>query len=118
MKRFRRNIVLWYKTFWFSHKAMFYIGAVLSVLGWSFHWVLWENSFYHLTVTGVSFYVRAYYLKTKGVHSLWVFSIWLSTVVAVEDELFGDPTAFELNEYIGTALIAVITYFYRNKWMR
>lgn len=118
MPLLKRNILRWHKTLWFSPKIMFYLGAIFSITGWSFYWAFWSGAFYDLTVVGVSFYIRAYYLKIKGNHSLWVFIVWLWSLVSVQDQFFGNPKSFDINEYLGAVLIAVIVILNPNKWRR
>lgn len=99
-------------------RIWFIVGAASALLAYSAHPLLWKNAFYHLVAFAFTGYLRALYLQSKGRESLWVFIVWLWSCNALLDELFFDPRAFELNEYIGAVLIAVISYVKRKKWIR
>ncbi len=99
--------------------AIWFVSAFLSVLAaYSFPESLWESGWYHLVAFSFVGYTRCIYLLSKGNWSVIAFIVHLTAVNSFVDELFFNPLAIELNEYIAAALFAVIVVKNRKRWIQ
>lgn len=100
-------------------------GFVSALSGYSFHPLLWEHAFYPLIAFAFFAYTRVIFLLSKhpeiirnvfsGAWSVPVLVIHLATVNALYDEILGDPTKIELNEYLSVILMVLIVIYKRYK---
>ena len=101
------------------------IGFVSALSAYSFHTLLWEHAFYPLIAFSFFAYTRVIFLLTKhtdiikrvfsGAWSVPVLVIHLTTVNALYDEILGDPTKIQSNEYISVILMVGIVIYKRYK---
>lgn len=101
------------------------IGFVSALAAYSFYPLLWEHAFYPLISFSFFAYTRVIYLLSKypeiitrvfiGSWSVPVLVIHLATVNALYDEILGDPTKIELNEYLSVILMVLIVIYKRYK---
>jgi len=94
------------------------IGFLCAFIGYSFHSLLWDGAFYHLTSLAFVLFLLRIYLKSTGKDSLLAFVVLATSVNSFIDEIFFNPKLIELNEYIGFLLIIIITLRFKNKWLR
>jgi hypothetical protein len=101
----------------FQSKIIFTLGFFSALLAYS-----WKGLSIQCFDCIIAFvfvcYTRVIYLQSHGIWSLMAFIVWLTTVSSLLDELFFDPTKFDINEYIGFALTIIVTYIFKTKWIR
>jgi hypothetical protein len=102
----------------YQAKIWFLLGFITKVFCDTIFPLLWDDAWYHLTAFSFVCYLRVIYLMSHGVLSVIVFIAWLTSINALLDELFFDPSAIELNEYIGFIIMILIVFKYKCKWMR
>ncbi len=74
--------------------------------------------FFVLISIGFSLMWLFIYLKSKGWWSLTFFVFFLISLNSLADELFFDPTEYDLNEITGAIFISLITIIFKKKWTR
>lgn len=94
------------------------LGFASAFLAYSLFPFMWKGAWYDLTAFSFVAYTRVIYLNSKGNWSLMAFVINMTTISAFLDEIFFDPTKIDLNEYIATLIIIIITYKFKRKWIR
>ena len=96
--------------------------AVLSftvvTMAYLFTPILPEYLFFDLIAVGFCLLWLFVYLKAKGWWSIPFFVFFLISLNSLADELFFDPTEYDLNELAGAVLIAIITIKFKKRWTR
>ena len=101
-----------------ASKIWLTLGFFSALFAYSLSPFLWYGAWYDLTGIAFVCYTRTIYNESKGKWSLYAFIIYLTTVNALIDELFGNPQEIELNEYIGVAIIILIVMKFKGKWTK
>jgi hypothetical protein len=99
-------------------KIWLILGFFSAVFAYSFYGNLWDGAWYDLTALSFFCYTRVIYNESRGKWSLYAFIIHLTTVSALLDEWFFDPTKIEINEYIGFIIMVIIVMKFKGKWMK
>lgn len=76
---------------------------------------LWKDAFYHLIAVEFVLLYGLIWLYATGVWRFICQVFLLACVNSLIDELFFDPSAIMINEYIGFGVIILITMFYAFK---
>ena len=107
-----------YRNIWFNKPFWFVLSVTTIISAYLFLPQLPKGSFYKLTAISFCSLWRLAYLQSKGSWSLAYFVMWLISFNNLLDELFFDPKEQEYNEVFAALLIVVITWRYKNKWIR
>ena len=98
-----------------SSKIWLTLGFLASFMAYSLFPYIWHGGWYDLTAFSFVCYTRVIYEQSHGSWSLMAFIVWLTTINALADELFFDPRVIELNEYIGFAILVIVSIKYKKR---
>lgn len=128
-------------------KIFFTMGAISALCAYSFYWffddvfyfimqdrynlsnrpipdgvVDYSTFFKFIAISFICYLLTIFFLVKEFIKSNWwvifIFIVIQIACNALLDELFFDPTEIEVNEYIGTVAMIIITFYSRNKWFK
>ena len=100
-----------------EHIALKILSFVSIVCAYTFHPILWEGAFYHLTALTFVLLTRLIWLLTKSKWKLVALIMHVTSYNNLADEFFFDPIKIDWNEYLTLAITVTIIYYNREKWM-
>lgn len=96
-------------------KWVFRLSLIVLIGSWTFWPYLWDHAFYHGLAVSLLGFAWCFYrqVKVSKCDGLIFLLLCLSNLA---DELFFDPTAIEMNEYLmaGLMVISVITIQFKS----
>jgi|TARA_R110000851_G_C13031704_1_gene561170 hypothetical protein len=89
-----------------------------ALMAYSFHPLLWDGAFYHLTALSFVGLTRIIWLKSYGSWKLFAMVMNLMCWNNLFDEIFFNPTVIDYNEYITLLITILIVLKNREKWSK
>lgn len=99
-------------------------GFVCSIIGYSFHPMLWDYAFYHFVALSFTFVFWSVWLFTRLnsriFHKFQVvaFIMFLTAISNLVDEVFFDNSKIESNEYLAWSFNIVVVVLNRKLILR
>jgi lipoprotein signal peptidase len=91
---------------------------IFILFAYTFHPLLWDYAFYHLTALTFVLLTRLVWRLTKDSrYKLVALVMHITAINNLIDELFFDPTIIDYNEYLTLLITVIVVYYNKEKWM-
>tara|TARA_R110000850_G_scaffold31169_1_gene86037 strand:- start:192 stop:503 length:312 start_codon:yes stop_codon:yes gene_type:complete len=94
------------------------LSFVAILMAYTFHPLLWDYAFYHLTALTFVLLTRLVWRLSKDSrYRLVALVMHITAINNLLDELFFDPVKIDYNEYLTFIITVIVIYYNRQKWM-
>tara|TARA_R110000851_G_scaffold34556_3_gene91706 strand:+ start:856 stop:1167 length:312 start_codon:yes stop_codon:yes gene_type:complete len=91
---------------------------IFILFAYTFHPLLWDYAFYHLTALTFVLLTRLVWRLTLNArYKLVALVMHITAINNLLDELFFNPIVIDFNEYLTMLITFIVVYYNREKWM-